>query len=155
MVERVARGRIMVPAAAALTVMAAGMVKSEQANAAGPETTLEIRVQVVEPCRIRLGPSGALAHGCGGGGSQSQMPVSVQLSGLVQRFEATLQERLAQPERPPMLGSGGMPARPIGFTTPHVVSVDALNARFTAANQRASDIAERIGQRVRHITVAY
>jgi hypothetical protein len=155
MVERVARGRIMVPAAAALTVMAAGMVKPEQANAAGPETTLEIRVQVVEPCRIRLAPSGGLAHSCGGGGPLSQTPVAVQLSGLVERFDATVQERLAQTERPPMLAIGIVPARPIEFTTPYVVSIDAPSARFTAANQRASDVAERIGQRVRHITVAY
>lgn len=155
MVERVARGRIMVPAAAALSVIAAGMITPEQAKAAGPETTLEIRVQVVEPCRIRLAPSGDLAHGCGGGGSLSQTPVSVQLSGLVERFEATVQERPAQTERPPMLASGLVPARPSGLTTPHVVSIDAPSARFAAANQRASDVAERIGQRVRHITVAY
>ncbi len=155
MVERVARGRIMVPAAAALSVMAAGMMKPDQANAAGPETTLEIRVQVVEPCRIRLAPSGSLEHGCGGGGSFSQTPVSVQLSGLVERFQATVQERSAQLERPPMLGSGIVSARPIGLATPQLPTVDAPSARFAAANQRASDVAERIRQRVRHITVAY
>jgi hypothetical protein len=155
MVERVARGRIMVPAAAALSVMAAGMMKPDQAEAAGPETTLEIRVQVVEPCRIRLAASGDLEHWCGGGGRLGQTPAAVHLSALVERFEATVQGRPAQTGRPPTLPSGAVPARPIGLATPHVVNNDAPSARFAAANQRASDLAERIGQRVRHITVAY
>jgi hypothetical protein len=98
MVERVARGRIMVPAAAALTVMAAGMIKPGPADAAGRDTTMQIRVQVVERCRIRLAPSGTLDQWCGAGGAASQTPVSVDFSTLV--------ERLA---RPPTT----MPARPI------------------------------------------
>ncbi len=98
MVERVARGRITVPAAAALTVMAAGMIKAGPADAAGRDTTMQIRVQVVERCRIRLAPSGTLDQWCGAGGAASQAPVSVDLSTLV--------ERLA---RPPMT----TPTRPV------------------------------------------
>jgi hypothetical protein len=154
MVERVARGRIMVPAAAALTVMATSMMKPEPANAAGPATTLEMRVQVVEPCRIRLAPSGALAQECGGG-SLGQTSVAVQLSGFVERFEATVQQRLEQPAHPTMLGGVGMPTGSIGLAPAFAADASAPSARFAAANQRANDIAERIGQRVRYITVAY
>lgn len=154
MVERVARGRIMVPAAAALTVMATGMMKPEPASAAGPATTIEMRVQVVEPCRIRLAPSGALAHDCSGG-SFGQTSAAVQLSGLVERFEPTVQQRLEQPERPAMLGGVGLPTGPVGLSPALAADTSAPSARFAAANQRANDIAERIGQRVRYITVAY
>jgi len=122
MVERVARGRIMVPAAAALTVMAAGALDSKPAQASGRQATLEIRVQVVEPCRIRIGPSGTLEQNCSGS-SFVASPVTVRLGDLVDRSA--------------------------------IVAPSTAIARFAAANQRASDIATTISQRVRFITVAY
>ncbi len=144
MVERVARGRIMVPAAAALTVIAAGMIKSEPAHAAGRETTLEIRVQVVEPCRIRIGPSGLLDQSCGGGGA-GITPASVRIAELTGQLQSTAA------------------LRPGGFTVPAQSRADMTGRiggtgaadRLAAANQRASAIALRISERVRYITVAY
>ena len=143
MVERVARGRIMVPAAAALTVIAAGMIKSEPAHAAGRETTLEIRVQVVEPCRIRIGPSGLLDQSCGGGAGIT--PASVRIAELTGQLQSTAA------------------LRPGGFTVPAQSRADMTGGiggtgaadRLAAANQRASAIALRISERVRYITVAY
>jgi hypothetical protein len=156
MVERVARGRIMVPAAAALTVMAAGLMKPQPVAAAGREATLQIRVQVVEPCRIRLAPSGALDHACGAGGSLGQTPVSVQLSALVEQLaRPPLPGAIATPVMPSLSGSVIAPASPTLPLRPHTVSVETANARLAAANQRANDVVERITQRVRHITVAY
>lgn len=154
MVERVARGRIMVPAAAALTVMAAGMLASKPAQAAGRQATLEIRVQVVEPCRIRIGPSGALEQNCSGS-SFAAPPVTVRLGDLVERSaigEPAYPRRVAPPSRlvetPQLLPRSGSPP-------PAIVAPATASARFAAANQRASDIAATISQRVRFITVAY
>ena len=177
MVERVARGRIMVPAAAALTVMATGLMKPQPVEAAGRDATIGIRVQVVEPCSIRLGPSGALEHECGGGGSLSQTPVAVQLAALVEQLARqplpgastapALPPRpspIGTPLQPPTLGAVNPPLAPLPTMAPlpamapmapSTVSFEAPSARRVAANQRATDVVERITQRVRHITVAY
>ena len=170
MVERVARGRIMVPAAAALTVMATGLMKPQLAEAAGRDATIAIRVQVVEPCSIRLAPSGALEQACGGG-TFSQTPVAVQLSALVEQLgrpslpgagttpaPAPQPSPIGTPLRPPTLGAM-TPAQPplatLAPLAPPTLSVEAPSARLAAANQRATAVVERISQRVRHITVAY
>jgi|GEM_PF-2327057 len=154
MVERVARGRIMVPAAAALTVMAAGAIESGSAHAAGRQATLEIRVQVVEPCRIRVAPSGALEQSCGGSSAVSA-PATVRLGDLLERSAMRLPERSTRPDAPSLFTDRlRATARP-EFASPAVVVPPSGTARFAAANQRAGEIAARIGQRVRFITVAY
>lgn len=154
MVERVARGRILVPAAAALTVMAAGVVDSRPVHASGRQATLEIRVQVVEPCRIRIGPSGTLEQACGGT-SFVAPAATVRLGDLVDRVA------IGEPAAP-LRGSASILSRetlqplPTSGSPPTaLVAPSTATDRFAAANQRSSDIATTIGQRVRFITVAY
>lgn len=159
MVERVARGRIMVPAAAALTVMAVGAFKSEPAHAAGRQATLQVRVQVVEPCRIRIAPVGTLEQSCGII-SPMAAPVTVRLGDLVERQAISFPALPMRPERPPLLAESPQLLQPSGsispvLSAPAPLSSATLGNRFAAANQRAAAIATAISQRVRYITVAY
>lgn len=148
MVERVARGRIMVPAAAALGVLSVGLLAAGPAQAAGQDTTLQMRVQVVDACQIRLAPGGTLDQACGSGG---QTLPRLTMSDLVEDFEA----RAAQ-----HFGAIAAPAWPPGATAPAIPSVPAIfgvdgAARFSIANQRAGGVAAQIAQRVRFITLTY
>lgn len=142
MVERVARSRLIVPAAAALGLIATGMARPDQASAASRESTLQIRVQVVESCQIRVSNVGQLAQFCGGGGVGKPLP-SLPIGEILDSLRghaaalASLQQRT--------IWSG------YGVTS---ISVDPAE-RIVSANQRASQIAERIAQRVRYITVVY
>ena len=159
MVERVARGRIMVPAAAALTVMAVGALKSEPAHAAGRQATLQVRVQVVEPCRIRIAPAGTLEQSCGLI-SPMAAPVTVRLGDLIERQAISLPAQPLRPEPPPLPGESPRLLQPSGSITPALAAPEPLSSatmgdRFAAANQRAAAIATEISQRVRYITVAY
>lgn len=154
MVERVAPGRIMVPAAAALTVMAAGVLDSRPAAATGRQATLEIRVQVVEPCRIRIAPSGTLEQSCLGSGSVGP-PVTVRLDELVERLGIGLPERPPRPALPAGFGDAAQLSPPSGSISSGFVVPSTASARIAAANQRAGAIATTISQRVRFITVAF
>lgn len=143
MVERVARGRLIMPAAAALGLIATGMARPEQASAAGRETTLQIRVQVVESCQIQVSNVGRFAQSCGGGGVGNALlppPIGEVLDALRERAAAleSLEQRA--------VWSGG------GVTS--LITLDRAE-RIASANQRAGQIAERIAQRVRYITVVY
>ena len=143
MVERVARGRLIVPAAAALELIATGMARPEQAFAAGPETTLQIRVQVVESCQIQVSSVGRLAQSCGGGSVGNTLPsppIGEVLDSLRQRAAA-----LASLEQRAVWSGGGVTS---------LITPDPAE-RIASANQRAAHMAERIAQRVRYITVVY
>ncbi len=143
MVERVARGRLIVPAAAALGLIATGMARPEQASAAGRETTLQIRVQVVESCQIQVSNTGRLAQSCGGGrvgNAFPSPPIGELLDSLRERAAA-----LASLKQPAVLSGGGVAA---------LITLDRFE-RIASANRRAGQMAERIAQRVRYITVVY
>ncbi len=143
MVERVARGRILVSAAAALGAVSAGLMAPGPAAAADRSATLQIRVQVVEPCQIRVLPGGTLRQACGGGG-RSQPPL-VSIGDLADHLAA----RLPQPPAPiaapsaPKLAPLPMPP---GLHMPD---------RSPGANQRALGVAAGIAERVRFITLTY
>lgn len=136
MVERVARGRLIVPTAAALGLMAANMVGADQVWAASRDTTLQIRVQVVESCQIHVSRVGRLAQSCGGGSVGATLPSVPSL-----RFLRSLP------------GFSGRIAWP-SDALPTLVRIDPAK-RVNRANRRAQAIAARIAQRVRYITVVY
>jgi hypothetical protein len=142
MVERVARGRIMVPAAAALGALSAGLLAAGPAQAAGQNTTLQMRVQVVDACQIRLAPSGTLDQACGSGGRA--LP-RLTVSDLIERLEGRLEAHFGAIEAPVWLP---------GATIPAILGVDGAR-RSAIANQRAGGIAAQIAERVRFITLTY
>ncbi len=142
MVERVARGRIMVPAAAALGALSAGFLAAGPAQAAGQDTTLQMRVQVVDSCSIRLAPGGALEQDCGSGG---HTPPRQTISDLFERVKAGVGGHL---------GAIEAPVWPPGATMPTIFRVDSAHRSFIA-NQRAGGIAMQIAKRVRFITLTY
>lgn len=142
MVERVARGRIMVPAAAALGAISAGLVAAGPAQAAGQDTTLQMRVQVVDACQISLAPGGTLDQVCGSGG---QTQPRLTMSDLVDDFQARAARHF---------GAIAAPAWPPGATAPAMLAVDGAT-RSASANQRAGGVAAQIAQRVRFITLTY
>jgi len=136
MVERVARGRLIVPAAAALTLMASGITGPDQALAGTRDTTLQIRVQVVESRQLRVSTIGQLAQSCGGGGVGALLP--------------SLPSLPSPPSLPSLPAQVAWPSNGV----PSLVRIDPAE-RINRANQRANATAERIAQRVRYITIAY
>ncbi len=142
MVERAARGRIMVPAAAALGAVSAGFVAASPVTAASRDTTLQIRVQVVEACQIRLTSGGVVEEICGNGGA---VQPRVTIRELIDRFEPSATRPFAALEAP---------ALPLAALRPGRLDPQP-QLRAIAANQRAVGIAEGIAQRVRLITLAY
>lgn len=136
MVERVARGRLFVPAAAALGLMAVGIGGADQVSAASRDTTIQIRVQVVESCQIRVSNVGRVAQSCGGGGVGASLPSLPALRSL-----------------PSLPSLRRLVVWPID-ALPSFVRIDP-DERTNRANQRAKGIARRIAQRVRYITIAY
>lgn len=150
MVERVGRGRIRAPAAAALGAVSAGLLAASPAVAGGRDTTLQIHVQVVEPCRIRISSAGLLDQLCGGG----LQPVQVSVSDMLAELRAKAGEQLGSPPALPNLPS--LPALPSLPTlgSPAAVVIDP-QPRIGAAVERANQVAATIAERVRYITLAY
>ena len=142
MVEWVARGRIMAPAAAAVGALSAGLLASGTVQAGARDTTLQMRVQVVDACQIRLAPGGILDQACGSGG---QTLPRVTMSDLIDGFGA----RAAHDLRP--IEALAWPQQ---VTAPAMLGVDGA-ARSMTANQRAVGLATQIAQRVRWITLTY
>jgi len=134
MVERVARGSILAPAAAAVGAATLGLMAPLPA-AGGQAATLEIRVQVVEACQIRLAPSGRLGELCPWAGDSRSMPTieMPSLDAKLPRLERPMTSWPAIAPPPPM--------PPIGH--------------FDAANRRALDLAQQIAQRVRYVTLTF
>lgn len=82
MVEQVARGRLTLPAAAALGLVTLGAVAPAPAMADGRQATLQIRVQVVNACRIVLSGKGKKRKvtqvcGAGAGAPEVHEPVTI------------------------------------------------------------------------------
>lgn len=142
MVERVARGRIVVPAAAAFGALSAGLLGSGPVLAGGQYTTLQMRVQVVDACSIRLAPGGFLDQACGSGG---QTLPRLTMSDLIDNFQARAAQHFSAIEAP---------AWPPTATVPAMLNVDGAT-RTSSANLRAGGVAAQIAQRVRFITVTY
>jgi hypothetical protein len=143
MVERVGRGRIIVPAAAALGAVSAGMLAAGPSLAAGRDATLQMRVQVVEACQIRVLPAGRLEQSCGGGdrGARPQLSMGELIDGFRDRAGR-------------QLGRLEASVWPGGLDAPMTVSVQPVDRR-ESANRRAGAIAADIAQRVRFITLTY
>jgi hypothetical protein len=146
MVERVGRGRIRVSAAAALGAVSAGLLAASPAMAGGQDTTLQIRVEVVERCRIRVLPGGLLDQACGGG----LQPAQISVGEMVADLGARAAERL---DSPPALPSSPSPGPPTPGP-PVTVVIDPM-PRVGAAVERANQVAASIAERVRYITLAY
>jgi hypothetical protein len=135
MVERVARGSIVAPAAVALGAATLGLMAPLPA-VGGQETTLQIRVQVVEACQIRLAPSGQLGELCPWSGGLQPLPTVEMPS-----FNATLPD-------------------PDGWMTPWpavapLPSPKPIAGGFDDANRRALGLAQEIAQRVRYVTLTF
>lgn len=143
MVERVGRGRILVPAAAALGAVSAGMLAAAPSLAAGRHDTLQIRVQVVEACQIRVLPGGALEQSCGGGSGGLKPRLS--MGELIEDFRERAGDHF---------GRLDVPVWPGGLDPPMTVAVDPVD-RPASANRRAGAVAARIAERVRFITLTY
>ena len=139
MVERVARGRISVPAAAAIGAVSAGLLFAGSAFAAGRDATLQIRVQVVDSCQVRLRPGGGLEQACGSGARlpptlSRAKPGEPSAADVTPSLEATDAEASAAASAP--------------------IDAEAPD-RSTAAIQRANGVAAQIVERVRYITLTY
>lgn len=67
MIERVAPGRILVPASMVLGIAAVGLATAQAPLAGVARASLGIRVQVVEACAISVAPAGGVDQSCGGG----------------------------------------------------------------------------------------
>lgn len=134
MVERVARGSILAPAAAAIGAAALGMMKPLPATA-GQETTLQMRVQVVEACQIRLAPEGGFGEICGWSGTPPPMP--------------SIDPRDFGSMPPPR--DRPMPPWPEVTTSPPTFPA----MRFDEANRRALGLAQKIAERVRYVTLTF
>jgi hypothetical protein len=139
MVERVARGRISVPAAAAIGAVSAGLLVAGSAFAAGRDATLQIRVQVVDSCEVRLNPGGGLEQACGSG---ARLPPALSMARGGRGSAAVVMpsQEAAEAEAPASASATGDAEAP---------------DRSTAANQRANGVAAQIVERVRYITLTY
>lgn len=149
MVERVARGSILAPAAAAIGVAALGMLKPMPA-VAGPATTLQMRVQVVEACQIRLAPGGSLDELCGWNSEPPTMP------------SLEPKDFGAPPTIPKLPIAGQLPQKPSFSDMPMLqwpsvtTSPPTLpSAGFADANRRALGLAQQIAERVRYVTLTF
>lgn len=133
MVERVARGSILAPAAAILGAATIGLLKPVPATAAS-ETTLQIRVQVVEACQIRLAPGGRLGELCAGSPGSSPLP-AIEMPALA-------------PARRLPSRIGAMP--PLSRIPPILPRRD-----IDDANRRALSLAREIAERVGYVTLTF
>jgi hypothetical protein len=152
MVERVARGRISVPAAAAIGAVSAGLFVAGSAFAAGRDATLQIRVQVVDSCEVRLNQGGGLDQHCGSGESLPPMiTTSIVAEPMITTSDVVEPLSGDESEQPGAMDAKGSSA---ASASAAAAGLDAPG-RAVAASQRAKGVAAQIVERVRYITLTY